>query len=128
MGINWFSCKLFVNLYQQSVVIDCRSCSWLVQHIETSPEQSGGHSADKIFKCFFLKAKFYILIKILLKFDPGNVIDTQSALVREKRLVPYRYQAITWTKNDSANSCLYICYQGLKKLSTKNLGKTKLAC
>ena len=40
-----------------------------------SLKQDGHHFADVIFKCIFLKEKFYILVQISLKFvskDPAD--------------------------------------------------------
>ena len=38
--------------------------------------------ADDIFKCIFLNEKFYVLIKISLKFVPNGPIDNNPALVQ----------------------------------------------
>ena len=45
------------------------------------PGQNGRHFADYIFGCIFINKKFYILIKISLKFVPKGPIDNNPALV-----------------------------------------------
>ena len=44
--------------------------------------QNGCHFADNIFKCTFMNEKFYILIRISLKFVPQGPIDNIPASVR----------------------------------------------
>ena len=45
------------------------------------PAQNGRHFADDIFRRIFMKGKFYILIKISLKFVPKGPINNTPALV-----------------------------------------------
>ena len=45
------------------------------------PRQNGHQIPDNIFRCIFLNEKFYILIKISLKFVPKGPIDNNPALV-----------------------------------------------
>ena len=45
------------------------------------PGQNSRHFADKIFKCIFVTEKFYISIKISLKFVPKDPIDNNPVLV-----------------------------------------------
>ena len=40
------------------------------------------HFADDVFGCIFVNGKFYILIKISLKFVPKGPIDNYPALVQ----------------------------------------------
>ena len=47
----------------------------------TSPVQNGGHFADDISRCIFLKENVCILIKVSPKFVPNGVIDNDIALV-----------------------------------------------
>ena len=47
-----------------------------------SPGQNGQHFADDILKCIVVNEKFYILIRISLKFVPKAVIDDGQALVQ----------------------------------------------
>ena len=51
------------------------------------PGQNGCHFADDVFKCIFVNEKFYILIKISLKFIPKGPIDNKAALVQ---VMPWR--------------------------------------
>ena len=46
------------------------------------PRQDGRHFPDDIFKCIFVNEKFWILIKISLKFVPKGLIDNDPALVQ----------------------------------------------
>ena len=46
-----------------------------------SPGQNGHHFTDDIFRCIFVNEKFYILIKIALKFVPKGSIDNDPVLV-----------------------------------------------
>ena len=46
-----------------------------------SPGQNGRRFADDIFRCIFVNEKFYILIKISLKFVPKVPTDNVSALI-----------------------------------------------
>ena len=48
--------------------------------INSPPEQNGRHFAGDIFRCIFVNAKFFILIKISLNFVQG-LIDNNTALV-----------------------------------------------
>ena len=45
------------------------------------PGQHGHHFADGIFRCIFMKEKFYILIKTSLRFVPKGPIDNNPALI-----------------------------------------------
>ena len=45
------------------------------------PEQKGRHFTDNIFRCIPVNEKFFILIKISLKFVPKGPIDNNPALV-----------------------------------------------
>ena len=45
------------------------------------PGQNDRHFQDDIFICIFMNEKFYILIKISLKFVPDGPIDNTPALV-----------------------------------------------
>ena len=53
------------------------SFCWLISPLG----QNGRHVADDIFRCIFMNEKFYILIKISLKFVPKGPIDNNPALV-----------------------------------------------
>ena len=56
--------------------------SLIITKINSSPHvQNGRHFADDIFRCIFVNEKFWILIKILLKFVPKGLIDNNPALV-----------------------------------------------
>ena len=46
-----------------------------------TPGQNGRHFVDDIFVCIFVNEKFYILIRISLKFVPKGSIDNNPALV-----------------------------------------------
>ena len=46
-----------------------------------TPGQNGPHFADDILRCIFVKWKFCIFIKILLKFIPMRPIDHNPAMV-----------------------------------------------
>ena len=52
------------------------------KYFDSSPGQNGRHFADDIFRRMFMKEKFCILIKILLKFVPKGPIHNISALVK----------------------------------------------
>ena len=45
------------------------------------PGQNSHHFTDDIFTCIFVKEKFWILIKISLKFIPKGPIDNNPVLV-----------------------------------------------
>ena len=45
------------------------------------PGQNGRHFADNFLRWIFMNEKFYILMKILLKFVPKGPIDNSLALV-----------------------------------------------
>ena len=47
----------------------------LIVFNSSPPGQNGRHFADDIFGCIFVNEKFYILIKILLKFVPNGSND-----------------------------------------------------
>ena len=51
---------------------------WMLFY-SSPPEKKSRHFAEDIFRCIF--EKFYILIKISLKFDPTGPIDNNPALV-----------------------------------------------
>ena len=44
-------------------------------------KKNGRHFADDVFGRIFVNEKFYILIKISLKFVPNGPIDNKLALV-----------------------------------------------
>ena len=44
--------------------------------------QNGRHFADDIFRCILVNEKFYILIRVLLKFLPKGPNDNNPALVK----------------------------------------------
>ena len=48
---------------------------------ECLPGQNGRHSIDNIFRCIVINEKFWIVIKISLKFVPKGPIDNNPALV-----------------------------------------------
>ena len=45
------------------------------------PAQNGRYFAHDIFRCIFVTEKFFVLIKISLKFVPKGPIDNIPALV-----------------------------------------------
>ena len=45
------------------------------------PPEKWGYFADDIFRYIFMNEKFFILIKISLKFVPKGPIDNKPALV-----------------------------------------------
>ena len=45
------------------------------------PGQNGRHLADDISRCIFMNEKFYVLIKISLKFVPKGPFHNNPALV-----------------------------------------------
>ena len=53
---------------------------WILSLLNTlRPRQNGRHFADDVFKCIFLNANVWILLKISLKFVPkGQINDTPS--------------------------------------------------
>ena len=65
-----FLCE-HIYLYEKSVHDD----------LTHTPGQNGRHFADDIFICIFVYEKFYILIKISLKFVPKGPNDNNPALV-----------------------------------------------
>ena len=54
------------------------------------------------FKFIFLNGKFCILIQISLKFVPNGLIDNVN-IGSGKGLTPIRWQAITWTNDESVH-------------------------
>ena len=46
------------------------------------PGQNGRHFADNVIRCILLNEKFFILIKISLKFVPKGPINNNPALVQ----------------------------------------------
>ena len=53
-----------------------------VELTHLSPGQNGRFFADDLFRCIFVNEKFWILVKISLKFVPRGPIDTYQALVQ----------------------------------------------
>ena len=49
--------------------------------ISSPSGQNGCHFTDNILRCIFLNKKFFILIRIWLKFVPKGPIDNKPALV-----------------------------------------------
>ena len=47
----------------------------------SSPGQNDSHFADDVFMCLLVNDKFCILIKILLKFVPEGLIESDPAFV-----------------------------------------------
>ena len=45
------------------------------------PGQNGRHFVDDIFICIFVNEKYFILLKISLKFVPKSPIDNNPALI-----------------------------------------------
>ena len=74
----WFQSTLFI-LFQvtyTTINMKINTC------INSSPrEQNGHHFPDDIFRCTTVNEKFYILIKILLKFVLKSPFDSNPALV-----------------------------------------------
>ena len=78
----WFSNSGIVWFQQQILVLLAVSATDEFTTINSSPPgQNGRHFAD--FKCIFMNEKFFILIRISLKFVPKGPIDCKSALVQE---------------------------------------------
>ena len=57
---------------------------WSMFHVVNTlrPRQNGHHFANNIFKCIFMDEKFYILLRISLKFVPKGSIENKPALVQ----------------------------------------------
>ena len=68
------------------------------------PGQNGRHFADDLFRCIFVNEKFFILIKISLKFVSKHLTDNNSAFGLDTGLVPNRQQAIIWSNVDPIHS------------------------
>ena len=76
------------------------------QWVRSSPSgQNGCHFADLIFRCIIVNKKFYILIKISLKFVPKSLIDKSHGL--DNGLALNKWQAIIWTNADSIPCRIY---------------------
>ena len=61
----------------------CRLTYVLHKMINSSPPgQNDRHFTDDILRCIFVNEKFYILIKISLKFVPKGLIDNKPVLVQ----------------------------------------------
>ena len=56
---------------------------WTVYFFKSSPPgQNGCLFADDIFTCIFVNEKFWISVKISMKFVPKGPIDNKPALVQ----------------------------------------------
>ena len=71
------------------------------------------HLTDHIFRCIFMNEKFYILIKISLKFVPKCPIDNNTTLV----YIMAWHQAIIWTNADKIHWCIYEALGGDELIS-----------
>ena len=69
----WLGAKLVPSYYLNKCWLRVNS---------SPPEQNGRHSAGNIFTCILVNEKYYILIKISLKFVPKGSIDNNPALVQ----------------------------------------------
>ena len=73
-----------------------------MNYINSSPpRQNGHHFTDDIFRWIFLHEKFYIFIKLSLKFVPKGLNDNNPALVKImgwRRIgnKPLSEQMLTW--------------------------------
>ena len=55
----------------------------MVLIVNSSPlDKNGRFIADDIFRCIFVNEKFFILIKITLKFVPKGPVDNNPAVVQ----------------------------------------------
>ena len=70
----------FTSTRTQMTLVYCRVVCWSVD--SSPPGQNGCHFADNIFKCMFMNEKFYILIRISLKFVPKGADDNKSVSVQ----------------------------------------------
>ena len=77
-------CSTLWYFFLQIFFCSCKVSSAVPVHpITLTPlEQYGRHFADDIFRRIFMNEKFYILIKISLKFVPRGPIDNYPALVQ----------------------------------------------
>ena len=95
------------------------------------PGQNGRHCAYDIFKCIFINEKFYISIRISLKFVPKGPVDKKIKIGSVNGLAPNRRQAITWTNADPAHRRIYTALGGdelrtADRMTTTKQSKTKL--
>ena len=77
------------------------------------PGQNGRHFPDDIFRCTFVNEKFYILIKISLKFVSKSPFDNNPAFGLDNGLAPIRRQAIIWTNADTIHWRIYAALGGI---------------
>ena len=95
-------------------------CFTMFNYLNTlRPRQNGRHFWDNIFKCIFLTANVWILLKISLRFVPKVWINNIPALVQLNGLVSKRRQAIIWTKVDPVQWHIYAS-PGLSGLNGNN--------
>ena len=87
------------------------------------PGQNGRHFANVIFTWIFVNGKFYILIKISLKFVPVDPIYNNSGSIGlDNGLAPNRWQTIIWTNADPVHWRIYVALVG-DELSHCSLSK-----
>ena len=88
--LGWYSCynrdtnrKWLVGLTQLLQHVHTHLHTYMELSIvdSSSPGQNGHHFADNIFRCIFMNEKFFILIKISLKFVPKAPIISITELV-----------------------------------------------
>ena len=83
--LNWGPIVLTLSDAVASLLTNGNATFWwkLPYHLVYSspPGENGRYFANNIFKCIFMNEKFCILIKILLKFVPKGLINSNTALV-----------------------------------------------
>ena len=92
------------------------------------PGPDGRHFTDAILRYIFLNEKYFILIRIWLKFVPNRPVNKNPALVRQWLVGG---QAIIWTNADPIHLRIYAALQqscinangGMKPIWYKPLNK-----
>ena len=78
----WSSCSLNSVQGKPSRWTQWRTLAVALQLAHLPPGENGRHFADDIFNCIFMNEKFWILIRISLKFVPKGQIDNTTTLVQ----------------------------------------------
>ena len=79
--INWNS--MIVLFSGEHCLIEGDGCKYVYTYLinPSPPGQNGRHFADNIFRCIFMNEKFYVLIKISLRFVSWCPIDNNPASI-----------------------------------------------
>ena len=82
VGSNGASSAWDIAVVGTSSRVRISTCRMKEVWLNTSPPgKNGSHFTDDLFRCIFVKEKFWILIKIPLKFVPKGLLNNNPAMV-----------------------------------------------